>query len=282
MLCRALALLLLPCLSLASARAGADVETKKDAAKMTAADIQQCVQQNFPDDSMTQTVKMVMKDRMGVERMLEAEMFWEKDQSTRLSKVRMDFDNPPELRGAAVLVIEKTPTNDMFMFLPELGKTRRITSSMVNGQMMGTDFTYEDFSRLQGLLGNLEAERQPDEQVAGRPVFVTVSVPAEGTDSDYARIRSLVDQQTCISLRVEFFEKGSEEPAKMLTVAPEKIAQVKSGWFPREILMEDVRGGTSTNLVIDEIEVSVPIDRKMFSASALEKQGRFGPAVSRY
>jgi hypothetical protein len=46
--------------------------------------------------------------------------------------------------------------------------------------------------------------------------------------------------------------------------------------------MEDVRGGTSTDLVVEKLEVGVPIDRKMFSATELEKQGRFGPAVTRY
>jgi hypothetical protein len=190
---------------------------------------------------MKQTVKMMMKDRMGVERLLEAEMHWQKDQQTRLSKVRMDFDNPPELRGAAVLVIEKEPKNDMFMYLPELGKTRRITSSMVNGNMMGTDFTYEDFARLQGMLGNLEAERLEDEEFAGH-----------------------------------------DGPVKRMTVDPSKIEEAETGWFPRAIRMEDLQGGTSTDLVIEKLEIGTKIHRKMFSAAELEKQGRFKPAVTRF
>jgi hypothetical protein len=284
MLARALALVLLVCLAvcLAAPAAFADAETKTDPSKMTAQQISRCVEQNFPDDSMKQTVKMVMKDRMGVERLLEAKMYWEKDQQTRLSKVRLDFDNPPELRGAAVLVIEKQPANDMFMFLPELGKTKRITSSMVNGNMMGTDFTYEDFSRLQGLLGNLEAERLADEQIEGRPAFVTASKPAAGADSEYERIRSVIDQETCVALRVEFYEKGRDDIAKLLTVDPSKLEKVKTGWFPKEIRMEDLQGGTSTDLVIEKLEVGVPINRKTFSVTDLEAQGRFGPAVTHY
>lgn len=276
---RGLGLLLLAALALARPAAGA--ETRKPAAELSAREIEECVQQNFPDDSMTQTMKMVMKDRMGVERLLEAEMFWEKDQATQLSKILLKFDNPPELRGAAVLVIEKTPTNDMFMFLPELGKTRRITSSMVNGNMMGTDFTYEDFARLQGMIGNLEATRAPDEQLAGRAAFVTESKPAAGADSEYERIRSVIDQQTCVPLRVDFFQKGLAEPAKVLSVDPSKVAEVKSGWMPRALRMEDLRGGTSTDLVIEKLEVSVPIAKKMFSQTELERQGRFGAAVTR-
>src|SRR5262245_7025654 len=197
-------------LSLVLLVAARDVDTKRAPADLTASDINTCVQQNFPDDSMIQTVKMLMKDRMGVERLLEADMFWEKDQATRLSKVLLEFDNPPELRGAAVLLIEKKPMNDMFMYLPELGKTRRITTQMVNGNMMGTDFTYEDFSRLQGMMSNLQTERLPDEQYADRPVFVTLARPAPDTGSDYDRIRSLIDQKTCVPLRVDFLQKGGE------------------------------------------------------------------------
>ena len=278
MLARSLGLLLLA--MHAPAPAMADAETPKSPAAMSAQEIQNCVQQNFPDDSMKQTMKMVMKDRMGVERLLEAEMFWEKDAETSFSKVLLKFDNPPELRGSAVLVLEKKPTNDMFMFLPELGKTRRITSSMVNGNMMGTDFSYEDFARLQGMIGSLEATRAPDEQLAGRAVFVTESVPA-AADSEYQRIRTLVDQQTCVPLRVEFFHKGVAEPVKALSVDPANVAEVKTGWMPREMRMEDLRGGTSTDMVIEKLEVSVPIPKKMFSQTELDRQGRFGAAVTR-
>lgn len=279
MLVRGLGLLLLAALALARPAAG--VDARKPAAELSAQEIQECVQQNFPDDTMKQTMKMVMKDRMGVERLLEAEMFWEKDQATQLSKVLIKFDNPPELRGSAVLVIEKQPANDMFMFLPELGKTRRITSSMVSGNMMGTDFSYEDFARLQGMIGSLEPERAADEQIGGRAAFVTVSRPTEGADSEYERIRSVIDQETCVPLRVEFFHKGLAEPAKVLSVDPSNVAEVKSGWIPREMRMEDLRGGTSTNLVVEKLEVSVPIAKKMFSQTELDRQGRFGAAVTR-
>jgi hypothetical protein len=58
MLARVLGLFLL--LPLAPQPAQADVETKKAPSAMTAQDISQCVQQNFPDDTMKQTVRMVM------------------------------------------------------------------------------------------------------------------------------------------------------------------------------------------------------------------------------
>ena len=91
----------------------------------------------------------------------------------------------------------------------------------------------------------------------------------------------MIDQQTCVALRVEFFQKGLAEPAKVLTVDPTKLTQVKTGWMPSEIRMEDLKVGSSTHLVIDKLEVGVPIPRKLFSQAELERQGRFGPAMLR-
>ena len=246
----------------------------------TAAEIDACVRQNFPDDSMIQTVSMVMTDAVGAERTLEAEMFWEKDPTTRLSNVLLRFENPPELRCSAVLVVGKEPENDMFMYLPEIGRVRRITQRMVSGNMMGTSFSYDDFSRLQGMISSLESERLADEQVAGRAAFVTESRAQPG--ADYERIRSLIDQETCVPLRVEFHRNGGPEPVKVLTVDPAKLVEEKSHWIPREIHMQDIAGRTTTRLVIEKLKVGVPIDRKLFSERGLVQQGRCRAAFTRY
>jgi outer membrane lipoprotein-sorting protein len=262
-------------LVVAALAVAASAQTLRDPAAATAQEIQHCVQQNFPDDSMVQTVKMMSVDRLGVERVLEAEMWWQKDQETRLSNVLLTFDNPPELRGASVLVLEKKPQNDMFMFLPELGKTRRITTQMVQGNMMGTDYSYEDFQRLQGMLSSLESKRLPDETIAERKAFVTESTPSDAS-SEYSRIRSWIDQETCVPLQVEFFAKDGADPIKRMTTNPAAVSKEKTGFIPREVAMKDLRTETATTIKIEKLQVSVPIERKRFSQAELERQGRFG------
>jgi len=258
----------------------ASAQTPRGPAAATAQEIQHCVQQNFPDDSMIQTVKMVSVDRLGVERVLEAEMWWQKNKETSLSNVLMTFDNPPELRGASVLVLEKKPQNDMFMFLPELGKTRRITSQMVQGNMMGTDYSYEDFQRLQGLITGLESKRLPDETISERKAFVTESTPSDAS-SEYSLIRTWVDQETCVPLQVEFFGKDSAEPIKRMITNAASVTKEKTGYMPREISMKDLRSETATTIVIEKLQVSVPIERKRFSQAELDRQGRFGGTTTR-
>jgi hypothetical protein len=75
-------------------------------------------------------------------------------------------------------------------------------------------------------------------------------------------------------LRVEFYEKGGQEPVKLLTVDPAKVSEEKSHWIPRELQLANELAGTSTRLVIEKLELSVPINRKCFSVVELERQGR--------
>jgi hypothetical protein len=88
-------------------------------------------------------------------------------------------------------------------------------------------------------------------------------------------VRSWVDQETCVPLQVELFTKQSPEPAKRMTMNPKAVSQEKTGFFPREIAMQDLRTETATSILIEKLKVSVPIERKRFSASELERQGRF-------
>jgi hypothetical protein len=45
--------------------------------------------------------------------------------------------------------------------------------------------------------------------------------------------------------------------------------------------MKDLRTETETSIVILKLQVSVPIERKRFSAGELDRQGRFGASQTR-
>ncbi len=149
---------------------------------------------------------------------MEARIYWQQD-GAGLSKILLRFSDPPDLRGSAVLMLEATNgENDLFMYLPELRRTRRITSHMMSGSMFGTDFTYEEFERIQGLSEDVESRLLAPGEETGRPVWTVESRPHKES-STYARVVSRIDQATCVPLAVEFFEKD-DEPRKRLTIDP--------------------------------------------------------------
>lgn len=223
----------------------------------SAQDIEQCIQRNLPSDTMIQTLKVVTLDRVGAERTLETELWWQRDQAGL--RVHLAVDNPRELRGTKVFMLARNGLNDMFIYRPELSRARRITSQMAQQGMLGTDYSYEDFGRLQGLLTNLEGGRTADAQIDGRATFVTESVPAIDAGSEYSRIRTWVDQETCVPLVIEYYTKEVPDPAKVMSANVKSISKEKTIWMAREVAMKDLRAGTSTRLVIEKLQLDVPI-----------------------
>jgi hypothetical protein len=236
----------------------------------TAEEIDACYRANFPKDSSIQTISMNSKDRIGAITTSKATLYWKKFDDGR-SKIMMKFFKPAEMRGAGLLMLEKEKRNDMLIYLPQLGRVKRVTKHMSSASMFGTDFSYEEFERLQGIAEEAPSERLEDAVVEGRPVFV-IEVRPEDSDSAYERIRSWVDKETCVALRAEFYERG-DEPRKVMTADPSRVTREGDVWLTREVLMQDRRDETETIMLVEEVEVGAKVPRKMFSEKELIQSG---------
>ncbi|MFT7432532.1 MAG: hypothetical protein ACI9TY_000144 [Alphaproteobacteria bacterium] len=57
------------------------------------------------------------------------------------------FDMPHDIRGSAFLTFSKIlEADDQWMYLPKIGKVKRISSKNKSGPFMGSEFAYEDIS----------------------------------------------------------------------------------------------------------------------------------------
>ena len=239
------------------------------AAPETVSEIDACVRANLPEATSRQSVVMRAKDRVGSVTETRAEVFWKKFDDD-LSRALLRFSAPPDLQGAGLLVIEQEGRNDMFMYLPELRRVKRVTGRMVTGSMFGTDFTYEQFERMQGMADDASTQREPDAEVAGRPVYVLVHVPEAELGAPSERVVTYVDQEKCVALKAEFYESG-ETLRRVLEVDPDRVLRSGVSWVPRRLVMKDVRDGTETELEVEQIETDVDIPRRVFTQSALEQ-----------
>jgi outer membrane lipoprotein-sorting protein len=191
-----------------------------------------------------------------------------------LSKALLRFHRPLETRGSGVLLIEKKDrTPDTFLYLPEVGQVRRVSSSAASNSLFGTDFSYEDFNRLVGMAGTSASVREPDVELEGRAAWVITARPAPADESAYERIVMTVDQKTCVALRTESWEPG-EQLRKVLTADPAEIIEQNSLWIPRRLTMRDQRDETQTDVIVEEVVVNASIKQKMFSARELEAGAR--------
>jgi hypothetical protein len=241
------------------------------AALETVAEIEGCMRANRPTGSSIQTIAMETRDRVGATRTMRSKIFWQEDDSGQ-SQILMRFEEPPDMRGSALLMQEREGENEMFMYLPELGRVRRVSRHMMSGSLFGTDFTYEQFAWIQGMAENQSSERLPDGEAFGRPVYVLSSVPG-GEKPEWETIRSYIDHESCVLVKAEFFEKGAEL-RKVLEADPARITSEEKLHLPRELVMRDLRDETQTTVSIEAVELGADISRKMFTKSELERAGR--------
>jgi hypothetical protein len=112
-------------------------------------EVQRCIERNLPEHSSRQSVVFEQRDRAGNERRFEAEVWWKRDAEGR-SRLLARVEAPPDLRGTAFLMIEEQDRPEMFSYLPELGRVRRVDSRSASG-FLGTDLSYEDIEELRAL-----------------------------------------------------------------------------------------------------------------------------------
>jgi hypothetical protein len=234
-------------------------------------EVRRCVEKNLPAVSAKQSIAIESRDAIGAQQ-LEGELLWRRADGDR-QQVLVRLDAPPDLRGSAFLMLGREGGYDLFSYLPELGKVRRLTGRAVSGSLFGTDFSYEDFERIQGGVAGTGTTRLPDAEVAGRPVWVVAATPAADAGSAYQRIVTAVDRETCVPLRVDF-ETEPGTIAKQLVADPASVRAVNGRFVAHTMVLSDSGGGAkTTTLTVREIQLDVPLSPSLFSERALT-QGR--------
>lgn len=233
-------------------------------------EVLKCTEQNTPAKTSVQRVEFRARDRLGQEQVTRAKISGKRFEDG-FRRLLLRFYEPSDVRGSALLILEKENGSEMFLYSPELRKTRRISTRSAAGSLFGTDFSYEDFERFQGIQAHSQTERRPDASLGERPVYVLASTPAPEDGSPYESVISFIDKKTCVALKIESYEPGGRL-RKVITADPTQLEQEGGIWFAREVLVKDLRDETQTVMLIEEIEVDQPLPDKRFRLAELERR----------
>jgi outer membrane lipoprotein-sorting protein len=228
-----------------------------------------CVRANEPRESVVQEAEITTLDSTGADRTIAAKVYWKRDKK-RLSRVYVSVEEPANLRGSAFLMIERADRpDDMWLYLPEIRKVRRISSRTISGSLFGTDFSYEDIKNLRPEFSKDDGRRLPDAEIDGRGMYVVEVEPDASTGSSYSRIVSYVDREYCVPLKMEFYAES--DLRKVMTINPEKLTREANIWVPRDIVLRDLDNETESRFVVSEVEIDASIPDRRFTQSQLER-----------
>ncbi|MDA3905021.1 MAG: outer membrane lipoprotein-sorting protein [Bacteroidales bacterium] len=174
----------------------------------------------------------------------------------------MFFITPADVKNTSFMnwtYSDDTKSDDQWIYLPALKKTKRISSESKSDYFMGSDFTYDD-------LGDRKIEDDTHkllgkETVDGKECYIVESV-SKDLDYMYSKTVTWVVKDHFIELKKEFYDEDGEKL---------KVQQIKEyGDFDGiyiKILEEmvNVQDNHRTSLFFENINTSVNLPNDLFT-----------------
>ncbi|HWU68979.1 MAG TPA: outer membrane lipoprotein-sorting protein [Stenotrophobium sp.] len=225
-----------------------------------------CMRANVPSAAQVEDIQLSSSDSTGTTRALSGKIYAQR-KGTHGSgelQVALRIESPTPYAGAAYLIREPGAgrQSSMFVYLPSVGRVRRITGAFVDGSLMGTNFSYQDFRQLATAFAGSTATLEPPSTIEQRPVYVLSFRPAAGSHSSFDRVRAWVDQKTCVPLKASFY--AGNALLKALTASADALRQSGKYWYLSEMTMSDLRSGSQTVLRVAHVGEGVGIDKHYF------------------
>jgi len=235
----------------------------------TAAEIVQSARDRISVDTMSTRARMVItaKDGSTSERVVD-EYSSSVDSSGKKIPDRaiIAFQKPASVAGTRFLTVDKADgVEDRWIFLPALGKVRRVASSEGSGSFVGTDFSYDDMSTLDRDAGKDDHRVLREEALDGKDCWVIESVPKDAS-YQYSKAVQWIVKDTKMVWKIEAYDRKGKI-VKVLEIL--KAETVQGNLTPMITKMSTIEDKTSTTIYIDIIKYNEKIPDGVFTVNYL-------------
>ncbi|MCK4532226.1 outer membrane lipoprotein-sorting protein [bacterium] len=210
-------------------------------------------------------MKMILTDKKGRER--KRTLFVIRKDFNGEDKLLLKFAYPNDISGTAFLVWEhKGEDNERFLYLPALGRIRRIATNQKDENFAGTDFSYEDISgrKLEDYTYHLEKELAVYED---NECYLLISYPKD-SDSKYPKILSWVRKDNFITLKADYYNNTGEIEKTYKCL---ELKQIDKIWTVLELLMENHKIRHKTLIRVEKIKYNQGLSSKRFERKELKR-----------
>jgi hypothetical protein len=188
------------------------------------------------------------------------------------------FMAPPDLRDTALLVLEQDGRpDDYFLYLPALGRVRRVSGAQRSDSFMGTDLSYEDLERRR--VDDFEDLRLQAGAVADEPVLRVSGRPRHA--AGYDRVEFAIASRDAAILETRYYARASGAPFKVIRFPREHLHEEAGFSIPKRIADANLRKGTETEVTVESLEVNPEVDLRLFTTDALLREAELGETRGR-
>lgn len=217
-------------------------------------------------------MRLFDRQRRVRERRLRLLGFRGAEKGQRADRLLIRFLFPTDIKGTGFLVLEHPGADDeRFLYLPALGRVRRIAGEEKQDSFVGSDFTYEDIGGREltdytyVILDSAASWADPDGRVWPAWKLESRAIDPHAT---YPRVVSIVLKETFVIVAAENFNRR-DEVVKAFEVR--KLQQVSGIWTALELMMTDRQGRTRTEMSVTRAEYDVGLSEADFTRRTLEQ-----------
>jgi hypothetical protein len=182
------------------------------------------------------------------------------------------FTYPNDIRGTGFLVWEHPSADDeRFLYLPSLGRVRRIAGTETQESFVGSDFTYEDIGGRQfddytyRLLDEHASWTVPG--AAARPAWRLES-RRRNAAAEFPRVVSLVLKDVFVAVQADIYNKRNEKQ-KVYTVR--RLEPIEAVATAMDVEMTNAIEKSRTELIVEAADYNVGLKESDFSRRELER-----------
>ncbi len=210
-------------------------------------------------DDQTSNLTMTLVNKSGNQRVRKIKQFT-KDRG-EVEKRIMFFLSPADVKNTSFMSwsYDSDQSDDQWIYLPALKKTKRISSDSKSDYFMGSDFTYDD-------LGDRKLEDDThklllEKTINGKECYVVESV-SKDEDYMYSKTITWIMKDNFIGYKKEFYDED-EELLKVLTI--KKYEEISGFWIITNSEMKNVQKNHKTTMVLGDIQINTGISASKFT-----------------
>ncbi|HIE07665.1 MAG TPA: outer membrane lipoprotein-sorting protein [Desulfarculaceae bacterium] len=177
------------------------------------------------------------------------------------------FTSPADIAGTGFLAQENdNGGTEQFLYLPALGRTRRIVSTQKGRSFVNTEFSYEDMQRRP--VDEWRHELSGSAELNGINCYIITSTTKEDTETAYSRVKSWVAKEFFMPMRVEFSNRKGEK-TKVYRVL--KLKDIQGIMTATEVIMENLIKNRKTIIKNSSVVYNRNLNDNIFSKRFLEE-----------
>lgn len=218
--------------------------------------------------SMSGTIKLSITEKGGTSRSRTISMTTKSFQGGTEKRV-IKFLEPPDVRGTTMLVVDNRDISDeMWIYLPALKKTRRIVSSEKGKSFMSSEFSNADMSS--PTISDFNNRHLPNSGLNNQWIIESIPESEEKADEyGYSKKISYISTSNYQVQKMEFYN-FDDELFKIIEI--KSVHQTPDGkYMIKDMTAENLLTNRKSEIVFSNIQDQVTVDDTYFTVQNLER-----------